>query len=132
MRFVVSLTKQAGTREIPMGPKLREMLLGWRLRCPRFHGELQRVFPGLGRLGPWPQRRIGGGGPLLYQNWRRRFWEPAFRRLGISYVTPHSARHSFISTMQAQGTEVGLVAKLAGHASAVVTARPLHTSGARR
>ena len=36
-------------------------------------------------------------------------------------VTPHSARHSFISTLQAQGVEVGLVAKLAGHKSAVVT-----------
>ena len=36
-------------------------------------------------------------------------------------MTPHSARHSFISTLQAQGIEVGLVAKLAGHSNAVVT-----------
>jgi integrase len=36
-------------------------------------------------------------------------------------VTPHSARHSFISTLQAQGIEVGLVAELAGHSSAAVT-----------
>ena len=36
-------------------------------------------------------------------------------------MTPHSARHSFISTLQAQGVEVGLVAKLAGHKNAVVT-----------
>jgi hypothetical protein len=36
-------------------------------------------------------------------------------------VTPHSARLSFISTLQAQGVEVGLVAKLAEHKSAVVT-----------
>jgi Phage integrase family len=36
-------------------------------------------------------------------------------------VTPHSARHSFISTLKAQGVEVGLVAKLAGHKGAVVT-----------
>ena len=43
------------------------------------------------------------------------------RRLGLPAVTPHSARHSFISTLQAQGVEVGLVAKLAGHKSAVVT-----------
>jgi integrase len=32
-----------------------------------------------------------------------------------------SARHSFISTLQAQGVEVGLVAKLAGRKNAVVT-----------
>ena len=42
-------------------------------------------------------------------------------RLGLTPVTPHSARHCFISTLQAQGIEVGLVAKLAGHSSAVVT-----------
>jgi len=44
-----------------------------------------------------------------------------FNKLGLPYVTPHSARHSYISTMQAAGVEVGLVAKLAGHASANVT-----------
>jgi integrase len=48
-------------------------------------------------------------------------WKPALTALGLPYVTPHSARHSFISTLQAQGIEVGLVAKLAGHSNAVVT-----------
>ena len=48
-------------------------------------------------------------------------WEPVFKRLALPYVTPHSARRLFISTMQAQRIEVGLVAKLAGPASAVVT-----------
>ena len=36
-------------------------------------------------------------------------------------MTHHSARHSFVSTLQAQGVEVGLVAKLAGHANPAVT-----------
>jgi integrase len=112
---------EAGTREVPMGATLRAMLLDWRVRCPRRRGELHRVFPGPGRLQPWPKPRIGGGGPLLYQNFRQRYWQPVFATLGLPYVTPHSARHSFISTLQAQGIEVGLVAKLAGHASAVVT-----------
>jgi integrase len=112
---------EAGTREIPMGATLRAMLLDWRVRCPRRRGELHRVFPGPGRLQPWPKPRLGGGGPLLYQNFRKRYWQPVFAKLGLPYVTPHSARHSFISTLQAQGIEVGLVAKLAGHASAVVT-----------
>jgi integrase len=112
---------EAGTREVPMGPTLRAMLLDWRVRCPRLRGELHRVFPGPGRLQPWPKPRTGGGGPVLYQNWRRRYWVPVFKKLALPYVTPHSARHSFISTMQAQGIEVGLVAKLAGHASAQVT-----------
>jgi len=112
---------EAGTREVPMGPTLRTLLLDWRVRCPRRNGELHRVFPGPGRLQPWPKPRLGGGGALLYQNFRRRYWQPVFAHLGLPYVTPHSARHLFISTLQAEGIEVGLVAKLAGHASAVVT-----------
>ncbi len=119
---LTEMTKtEAGTREIPMSATLREMLLAWRVRCPRKGKELHRVFPGPGRLQPWPKPRLGGGGPLLYQNFRKRFWEPAFQRLGLPYVTPHSARHSFISTLQAQGIEVGLVAQIAGHANPVVT-----------
>lgn len=119
---LTEMTKTAaGTREVPMSTVLREMLLEWRARCPRKDKELHFVFPGPGRLQPWPGRRIGGGGPLLYQNFRKRFWVPFFEELGLPYVTPHSARHSFISTMQAQGIEVGLVARLAGHANATVT-----------
>ena len=118
---IVDFTKtEAGTREVPMCSMLREMLLEWRVACPRKGGELHRVFPGPGRLGPWPTRR-NGGGALRYQNFRDRIWVPMLRRLGLPYVTPHSARHSFISTLQAQGIEVGLVAKLAGHANPSVT-----------
>lgn len=120
---LTGMTKtEAGLRDIPMGAMLRAMLLDWRVRCPRLGKELHRVFPGPGRLQPWPKTgRTGGGGPLLYQNFRRRYWEPPFKVLGLSYVTPHSARHSYISTLQAEGIEVGLVAKLAGHANATVT-----------
>ena len=119
---LTEMTKtEAGTRDIPMTATLREMLLEWRIRCPRKGGELQRVFPGPGRLQEWPKPRIGGGGPLLYQNFRKRYWKPVFERLGLPYVTPHSARHSFISTLQSQGIEVGLVAQIAGHANPTVT-----------
>ncbi len=119
---LTEMTKtEAGTRDIPMSATLREMLLEWRVRCPRLGKELHRVFPGPGRLQEWPKPRIGGGGPLLYQNYRKRYWAPAFKRLGLPYVTPHSARHSFISTLQAQGIEVGLVAQIAGHANPTVT-----------
>jgi integrase len=99
----------AGTREVPLSPTLREMLVAWREVCPRNRGELHRVFPGL------------RGGALSYWNWRNRYFKPALARLGIPYVTPHSARHGFISMLQAQGVEVGLVAQLAGHANAAVT-----------
>jgi integrase len=111
----------AGVRSIPMSPLLRDMLLAWRVRCPRKEGELERVFPAFGVARAWPLPRAGGGGPLIYGNFRKRFWAATLKRLGLPPVTPHSARHSFISTLQAQGIEVGLVAKLAGHKNAVVT-----------
>jgi integrase len=119
---LTEMTKtEAGTRDIPMSAVLREILLAWRVRCPRKGKELHRVFPGPGRLQEWPKPRIGGGGPLLYQNFRKRYWAPAFKTLKLPYVTPHSARHSFISTLQAQGIEIGLVAQIAGHANPTVT-----------
>ncbi|WP_422384332.1 tyrosine-type recombinase/integrase [Roseibium album] len=119
---LTEMTKtEAGTRDVPMSATLREMLLDWRVRCPRKGKELHRVFPGPGRLQEWPKPRLGGGGPLLYQNFRKRYWAPAFKKLDLPYVTPHSARHSFISTLQAQGIEVGLVAQIAGHANPTVT-----------
>lgn len=119
---LTEMTKtEAGTRDIPMSAILREMLLAWRVRCPRKGKELHRVFPGPGRLQEWPKPRLGGGGPLLYQNYRKRYWVPAFKALKLPYVTPHSARHSFISTLQAQGIEVALVAQIAGHANPTVT-----------
>ena len=62
-----------------------------------------------------------GRGPLLFSNYLKRYWKPAFAAAGVRYVTHHSARHSLVSTLQAQGDEVGLVAKLAGHANPAVT-----------
>ena len=112
---------EAGRRDIPMSPMLREMLLAWRVLCPRKDGELHRVFPAPGVPRAWPLPREGGGGPLIYGSFRARYWAPMLKRLGLPAVTPHSARHSFISVLQAQGVEVGLAAKLAGHKSAVVT-----------
>jgi len=112
---------EAGEREVPICATLRQMLLEWKLTCPRLNGDLHRVFPGAGVPRAWPQPRIGGGGPVLYSNFLKRYWRPAFVKSGVRYVTHHSARHSFVSTLQAQGVEVGLVAKLAGHSNPAVT-----------
>lgn len=119
---LVEATKtDAGTREVPMGPQLRKMLREWQVRCPRLGGELYRVFPGLGRLQAWPRPRLGAGGALEYHNFLARIWRPFFKKNGLPYVTPHSARHTFISVLQMQGIEVGLVAKIAGHSNPNVT-----------
>jgi integrase len=121
---ITELTKtSAGVRAIPMSPLLKTMLLRWLLLCPRRNGALQRVFPGWGFFQPSTGERRNGGGPLCYQTFLNGYWRPAFVALSLPYVTPHSARHAFISTLQAKGIELGLVAKLAGHANAVVTLR---------
>lgn len=109
----------AGNRELPMSPLLAEMLADWRRRCPGGHEPEQRVFSTLGTA--TSQRHVVRGLPLTYANFRTSYWRPAFERLGLPYVSPHSARHTFISTLQANGIEVGLVAKLAGHSNATVT-----------
>ncbi len=118
---ITEFTKTAASvRDIPMSPLLKAALLRWRSVCPRRNGELHRVFPRLGRL-PTTPNPLHGGGPLSYANFRVSYWRPALAALGLPYVTPHSARHAFISTLQAEGVEIGLVAKLAGHANATVT-----------
>ena len=121
---ITQFTKtEAGMREVPMVSMLKQWLLEWRMRCPRKNGELKLVFPSHGARQAWPKRKVGGG-VLLYSNFRSRVWKKAFEALaeqGLPYVTPHSARHCFISTLQAQGVEVGLVAKFAGHSDPSVT-----------
>jgi integrase len=80
-----------------------------------------RVSPWRAAGQPWPKPRKGAGGPLLYSNYRAQVWKPILERLGLPEVTPHSARHCYISTLQAAGIEVATVAKLAGHANPVTT-----------
>ena len=117
---ITDLTKTAaGTREIPMAPLLRSMLMRWRSICPAKAGEPNRVFPALGDITAARHKKRGGA--LSYTNFRTNYWRPALLALGLPYVTPHSARHAFISILQAKGIEVGLVAQLAGHANATVT-----------
>ena len=58
---------------------------------------------------------------MSYHNFIQTYWRPALAALRLPIVTPHSARHAFISTLQANGIEVGLVAELAGHADPTVT-----------
>lgn len=49
-------------------------------------------------------------------------WRTPLKRLGFEGITPHSARHSYISILQAEGIEIALVAKVVGHSNASVTA----------
>mgnify|MGYP001089679154 CR=1 FL=1 len=112
---------EAGEREIPISPTLRTMLLEWRLRCPRLEGKLHRVFPGPGVQRQWPLPRIGGGGPILYSNFLKRYWKPAFVGSGVKYRSLHLCRHSFISILQSQGVDLAVVSEIVGHSNPAVT-----------
>ncbi len=117
---VTELTKTAASvRDIPISPLLRTLLQNWNRVCPTIDTCARRVFPLLGRRGRNNYRKTGGA--LTYTNFLYTYWRPALAALQLPRVTPHSARHAFISTLQAQGVEVGLVAKLAGHANATIT-----------
>jgi integrase len=118
--YVTDLTKTAaGMRDVPISPLLHAFLVNWQAQCPRFGTRQDPVFPAFGRQKHKSYLRRGV--PLRYNNFLYTYWRPALARLQLPRVTPHSARHAFISTMQAQGVEVGLVAKLVGHANATIT-----------
>ncbi len=118
-RTLVELVKSAASvREIPIPPPLENALQRWQSECPSRSGWPRYVFPCLGNGNPAYKKR---GQPLGYVSYIRNYWARGLARSGLPYVTPHTARHTFISTLQARGVEVGLVAKLAGHANPNVT-----------
>jgi integrase len=88
-----------------MSNTLRRMLLEWKQNCP----SRERVFPSL------------TGDTLLYNDYRRRVWMPALQRMGLPRVSIHSARASFISMLQASGTELAVASSLAGHKTPAIT-----------
>jgi integrase len=97
------------------------MLVKWQCEYPASLLDSARVFVGLGRIYGCRAQPMGVGRPLTYANFRNNYWKPAFERVRLPYVTPHSARHTFVSALQAAGVELGLVSKLAGHANPSVT-----------
>lgn len=114
---------EAGVRQIPLNSVLLDMLRDWQTRCPRFDDKLGRVFPaqpnqyGKGRS----KEQLHKDGRLLLNNFRNRVWYPLFDRLELPRVSIYAARHMAISFLQAQGVEIGLVAKIAGHSSPQIT-----------
>lgn len=110
----------ASVRHVPIPPMLDCLLREWKQRCPTDTSDKGRVFPSMGRT-YCTGRTARRGLALTYFNFRTNYWAPALAACNLPYVTPHSARHTYISTLQAAGVEVGLVAKLVGHANATVT-----------
>lgn len=112
----------AGMRDIPLNSLLLSMLKDWKERCPRLNGKLHRVFPAHGQFrGRGGPPKEGSDGGLSLHNYRNRVWYPMLKRLDLPQIAPYAARHMAISFLQAQGVEVGQVAKLAGHSSPQIT-----------
>ena len=98
------------------------MLKEWQESCPRFNGKLYRVFPAQGSAdGKGSGGKLHTDGRFLLCNFRNRVWYPLFDKLGLPRVSIYAARHMAISFLQAQGVEIGLVAKIAGHSSPQIT-----------
>lgn len=112
----------AGVREIPLNARLLSMVREWKAACPTLNGKLHRVFPAQGHehgRGRSPLAESDHG--LTLSNFRNRVWYPVLKRLSLPRLSIYATRHMAISYLQAQGVEVGLVAKLAGHASPQIT-----------
>jgi integrase len=65
------------------------------------------------------------GGPIRYNNWRRRVWEPALAASGLNHVEPklgpHDVRRFNITKLVANGVAVRTVMNRVGHFSPQVT-----------
>lgn len=61
------------------------------------------------------------GGTLRIDNWRKRIFDPACERAGLSGVTPHDLRHTAASLAISAGANVKAVQRMLGHASAAMT-----------
>lgn len=112
---------KAGIREIPLNSILRDILIRWQPLCPRRDGKLYRVFPAQGRPGGRGRSAKKSDGALSIHNFRMRVWYPVLKRLELPKITIYATRHMAISYLQSQGVELGMVAKIAGHASPQIT-----------
>ena len=61
------------------------------------------------------------GGPLRRSLFARRAWAPAVRRSGLSKITSHGLRHSFVAILVAAGCNVREVSEWAGHGNVAFT-----------
>ena len=61
------------------------------------------------------------GGPLYRATFARQVWRPAAKAAGLSDVTFHTLRHSFVAILVAAGCNVREVSEWAGHHSVAFT-----------
>lgn len=104
-QLVWTTPKTHQVRSVPVPPAL----MAYIVEQARGRGADDLVFPA-------PM-----GGPLRLNNWRRRVFDPACERAGLTNLTPHDLRHTAASLAIAAGANVKAVQQMLGHASAAMT-----------
>lgn len=62
------------------------------------------------------------GKPYKPDGFRRRFYFPALKEIGIRRLTPHATRHTFATRLSAAGARAEDIQALAGHEDYEMTA----------
>ncbi len=81
--------------------------------------------------------RTHGGKTAIWQSkgdaysvsaFRQRYYRALNQIEGVRKLSPHCCRHTYVSTLQAQGVSIELIARLAGHTKIDTTVGYTHTS----
>ena len=104
---------RAAVRRVPLTPGLHKKIIERKLRLGA--GDEDFIFAS--------ER---GGRPPLQGNFRKRGWDPAREEAGLVggdgiRITPHDARHAFVSQVAHLGLSSAQVAPLVGHKNTRVT-----------
>jgi len=105
-RFFPPKTKH-GNRQLKLAPELVHELKVWKLACPP--SPLHLVFP------------TAQGQPMRRDIVLRKGLYPTLKRAKLRRVDMHSLRHSFASSLIAQGASVTEVQSYLGHSTPVIT-----------
>jgi integrase len=62
-----------------------------------------------------------GGGPLVYQNWRNRFWLPACTTVGLEGLGFHDLRRLNATGLVMEGVDVKTIQSRLGHSDPRLT-----------
>ena len=110
--ITVEGTKNGKLRKIPMSPKLTETL-------DRVRKMSQGEYVFADREG------------RPYKGFRAS-WDHALKKAGIENLTFHSLRHTFGTRLGMQGTDLGTIQELMGHADLKMTKRYYHPTSAHK
>lgn len=108
----------AGERAILLSPETARRLTKRRTEG-RFRAEEDRIFP------------AKNGNPMDPHNFRSQIFNPAAKRAGVPWATPHKLRHGLASLMASHGLSAAQIATHLGHADGGVLALKtyIHTDG---